>query len=499
MSRFGRILVAGLSLPVLFSCGDDPAADPDPVIERELVAGNGRPVILISIDSLRADHCTPYGHAPQFAPDEATTPFMARMAKEGVLWENASAPTSWTLPSHLSLVTGMAPQQHGVNVQGFRPPVGTQHVAGKFQEAGYLTAGFFSAPYLHPMWGFAEGFDHYVGAASYLNSTQTATAITDPDTPMQGVHTSADSDSETAVQVIDQALAWLEKGDRHQAPFFLFLHLWDPHYDYQPPADYAERFHPGWQGMDGVDFYKNWKDGREYSPEEIDHAKALYDAEIRYTDDHIARLFAQLEAWGVADQVILGIVSDHGDEFYEHELIGHHKTLYQEVVHVPMVLRAPGLAPAQTRLKGTTAIYDLVPTLLDLAGLQAWPERTGRSLRPMWEEADDDRQVVFQLDHPGKRVFLKGWRQGKDKVLFQWQPKRTTYRWHLDLEADPGEHSPAVLQKLSETPTGQRAFEAMKAADASRRPTLEMGDLPEEMVNTLAGVGYVDELEADGD
>ncbi|MBC8328984.1 MAG: sulfatase [Planctomycetes bacterium] len=491
MSRLGRLLAAGLCLPALSSCGRDPGAD--------AVAGNGRPVILISIDSLRADHCTPYGHQPQFAKDEATTPFLARLAAEGVLWENASAPTAWTLPSHISIVTGMAPQQHGVNVQGLRVPVGTQHLAGKFQEAGYLTAGFYSAPYLHPMWGFSEGFDTYLGAASYLNSVQTAEAITDPDTSMDGVHTNADSDAETAVQVVDQAIAWLEKGDRHQQPFFLFLHLWDPHYDYQPPADYAQRFHPGWQGMDGVDFYKNWKAGREYSPDEVDHAKALYDAEIRYTDDHIARLYAQLEAWGIADQVILAIVSDHGDEFYEHQLIGHHKTLYQEIVHVPMVLRAPGLAPAGRRLKGTAAIYDLAPTLLDLAGLEPWPDRTGKSLRPMWTGDDADRTVVFQLEHPGRKVFLKGWRQGKDKVLFQWQPRKESYRWVFDLAADPGEFKPTVLQRLAETAVGQRAFEALRAADESGLEAIKMGALPEEMVKALAGVGYVDGDEPEDD
>jgi arylsulfatase A-like enzyme len=498
MRRLRRVLLAGLGLPVLFSCGGD--ASPGPAGERELLAGNGRPVILISIDSLRADHCTPYGRVPQFAPGESTTPFLARMAAEGVLWENASAPTAWTLPSHLSLLFGMPPQEHAVHVQAKRPPLATPNLAGRFQEAGYRTAGFFSAPYLHPVWGFGEGFDTYVGAASYLNALDTTAAITSKQAgSMEGVHENADSDSETAEQVIDHALAWLEEGDRWDEPFFLFLHLWDPHYDYQPPAEYAARFHPGWEGMDGVDFYKNWKAGREYTPEEIDHAKALYDAEIRYTDDHIARLFAALEARGLADEVVLAVVSDHGDEFYEHELIGHHKTLYEEVVHVPMVVRAPGLAPAGVRVAGTAPTYDLASTLLDLAELEPWPDRIGRSLRGQWEGAEADRDVVMQLNHPGQGIFLKGWRRGDDKLLFQFTPAERSYRHLYDLGADPGELAPRALEQWAGDPAAEAARDALQRADAARRATILITDVAqnaaflEELDSTLSELGYVDD------
>ncbi|RMH02592.1 MAG: hypothetical protein D6702_08515 [Planctomycetota bacterium] len=495
------VRAAALAAVLLAACGgDDGGEAPGPT---RAPAGNGRPVILISIDSLRADHCTPYGHRPQFAPEEQTTPFLARLAAEGVLWENAAAPTSWTLPSHLSLLTGMDPIELGVSVQALRPKVGTETVASPFQAAGYATAGFFSAPYLHPIWGFGEGFDHYVGAARYLNEDSSAEAILSPERgSMNVLFQASDSDAETAVDVVDHALAWLEEGERWRRPFFLFLHFWDPHYDYRPPPELAERFHPGWDGIDGRDVYVNWRDkGVEYTPEEVDHFRALYDAEIRYTDDQIARLFAQLEEWGRADDLILAVVSDHGDEFFEHGGFGHHKTLYEEVVHVPMVLRAPGLVPAGRRLQGTAPTYALASTLLDLAGLQAWPDRAGRSLRPMWEEEDRDQVVLYRLDHPGRRTFLKGWRLGPDKIQYRYRPARQQAWAWFDLSSDRAEREPRILERPAADGPSAAAAAAIAAADGRLRPTIEVASLGadpallEEIQRDLASQGYT----GDGD
>ncbi len=478
-----------LALPLLvLGCGGGGSEGGSPAETAAGQTGNRRPVVLISIDSLRADHCTPYGYHPQFAPDQSTTPFMERIGEEGVVFENTSAAAPWTLPSHMSIMTGMSVLQHGVRSRRLRLPDETGHIAGKFQAAGYRTAGFYSAPFLHPSWGFYQGFDTYYAAAPYLNDPDTLKTITTLGN-MDAIHSHADSDDQTSGPVIDTAIRWLEKDHHYAKPFFLFVHLWDPHYDYRPPAEYARQFHPDYHGkIDGKDFYKT---DHEYTPDELDHVRALYDAEIRYTDDNIARLYAKLEEWGRAQDVIFAIVSDHGDEFYEHGQKGHHKTLYEEVIHVPMVLRAPGLVPSGVRVSQTVANYDLAPTLLDLAGLEPWPDRTGKSMRPLWEDpAAPDHAVLMDLFHPGVGAFLNGWRRGKDKVIFQYREPR--YRWVFDLSQDPEERHPQNLKSLASSPIGREAMDAFRDEQRRAHRPAPMKET-EKMTTQLAELGYAGE------
>jgi len=471
-------------LPILLASGFacSPAED------TSLPAGNGRPVILISIDSLRADHTTPYGYQARFT-SEPTTPFLARMAEEGVVWDNAMSAAPWTLPAHMSIVTGMSVMQHKVRTRGFRLADDTGHIAGKFQDAGYRTAGFYSAPFLHPSWGYWQGFDTYQGAASYLNSTNTTKAITSLDGGMmQEVHNSADTDKETAEQVVNQAIAWLEDGDNAEVPFFMFLHLWDPHYDYEPPAKYAELFHPGYLGdVDGRNFYKT---EREFSPDEIEHIISLYDAEIRYTDDHLARLWSKLEELGIEQQVIFALTSDHGDEFWEHGEKGHHKSLYQEVLHVPMVLRAPGLVPAGLRVIGSAPNYDLAPTLLELADLEPWTDRDGVSLLPQLQNPAQNFPALCDLMHPGRKKYLHSWRLGKDKVVFSYRPKPMQMLVY-DLDDDPGEHSPLAIQSDADSDVVPLAMRAFSISDQSGPKPAKM-DESAAMTAQLADLGYAD-------
>ncbi|MBT7317622.1 MAG: sulfatase-like hydrolase/transferase, partial [Planctomycetes bacterium] len=157
---------AFLILCTLLSCGGEPQPQDD-----------RRPVIFISIDSLRADHCTPYGYTPEFASNESTTPFMQRLANEGALFENCSAAAPWTLPSHVSMLSGMHPIEHGVRARRYRMSNDLELVSSRFQNAGYETGGFYSAPFLHGVWGFARGFDTYEPALDYLQGNDAAHAM----------------------------------------------------------------------------------------------------------------------------------------------------------------------------------------------------------------------------------------------------------------------------------------------------------------------------------
>ena len=370
-------------LPLLL-LGCSGAEDPDGPIDF----GDRRPVILISIDSLRADFTSPYGHVPRFAPNEVTTPFLNRMAAEGVVFERASAASSWTLPSHMSMLTGMNPLEHAIRSRkwSLNPDVGL--VSNKFQRAGYATGGVFSAPFLHPVWGFHRGFDLYV---------------------------------------------------------------------------------PG--------------------PEEMEVLKALYEAEIRYTDDQIARLWDQLEAWGIADAVIIAVTSDHGDEFLEHGDRGHHHTLYEKVIHVPLVLRAPGIAPAGVRVGGTVSNIDLAPTLLDLAGLEPWPNRSGSSLAPLWTE-DLDRQVYLDLVRPAKDLELRGYRFGPAKGILD--AERQMFRVY-DLAQDPGELAPRPSDLADKADAfAVEALEFLLRSQSVRHKPGKVAETPA-MTGLLSELGYTED------
>ncbi|HEX9793728.1 MAG TPA: sulfatase [Planctomycetota bacterium] len=462
----------------LGACGDDA---PSPL------AANGRPVVLISIDSLRADHCTPWGYRPEFAPDEPTTPFLDELAAAGVRFAAAQAPTSWTLPSHVSLVTGMNCLEHGVRNRAFRLDDRTEHVAGRFHRAGYATGGFYSAPFLHPAWGFLYGFDKYEPGPDYLLGLDSFHAVADAQPgSLRSLHNSSHEDVRCSERVVDKALAWLDTADEDGArpkdgAFFLFLHLWDPHYDYQPPEEYADLFlPPGTRDKTYVGF----DEAREIAAADLPRVKALYDAEIRYTDDQVARLWRKLEAWGLADDVVFAVVSDHGDEFYEHGSKGHQRTLYEEVTHVPMVVRADGAIPAGTVVATAVATYDLVPTLIDLAGIEAWTGRSGRSLAPVWRgEETEPRQILYDLDMPRQKMW--GWRRGVEKVL--GRPKAIEI---FDLSADAEERQPVRVQSPFEDPRSRRAYEANQPWLEAARHVLPMTE-SDGMTDMLKALGYV--------
>lgn len=477
------LLIASAWLLACVAAGcDGPEAGPLP--------SNRTSVVLISIDSLRADYCSVYGYRPEFAPQESTTPFLERMAAEGVLFENASASTSWTLPSHMSLLTGMACKEHGVRSRNFMLQPGTENLAGRLRRAGYVTGGFYSGPFLHGSWGFAEGFDHYAPASPYLSRLEASEAIASDERGALGaLHKASHDDSLCSERVVDAGLEWLAEDERYERPFFLFLHLWDPHYDYQPPEEYARMFvDEGYEGeVDGT----NFMDGRKkWQGADLRQFQALYAAEIRYTDDQIARLFAQLEEWGIADDVVFAVTSDHGEEFYEHGNKGHQKTLFEEVMHIPMLIRAPDRVPAGERLPQTVSLYDLGSTLLELAGVPDWQGRTGRSFADLWKDGGEDREVVMDLAmQPANR--WSAWRQGPFKIM---QTHRLDWVWQYNLEEDPQESDGRQLQSLAVGPyakAAKRAFERLADLPGHADPV----EITPEMRATLEEVGYVGDSE----
>ncbi len=461
-------------------------------------AARGPNVLLISVDSLRADRVGAYGHSARFAGAEGTTPTVDALAADGVCFEEAVSTSSWTLPAHAALLTGLPDALHGLTDSARRLDPGHLTLAELYAANGWRTGGFWSGVNLHPAFGFSQGFERYENC-SEIDIEVTRFASQEEDALFDAHE--ASHDTLTSAAVVDATLTWvgetLAEGD---APFFAFVHLWDPHYDYLPPENYAQRFDPGYTGAaNGRNFMnprQHWR-GRD-----MEHVLALYDAEIRYTDDQIARLLDGLEALGEREDTLVVFTADHGDEFYEHGKKGHQRTLYEEVVRVPLVISWPGVVPAGVRPKSSARLQDVYTTLAGLCGLESptWVE--GRDLRPAWELAsegmDDEELAVAQhllLRLPKKGIHLEGLRDERYKVL--WDHEEQRGEW-FDLVRDPFERQPRAFESLDAVEQAPVAALRSLMADIEARangvpstPGLENERLPASVVEELERLGYL--------
>lgn len=373
----------------------------------------GYNVVLISIDSLRADHLGAYGYG------RATSPAIDDLAAGGVLFRNSISTSSWTLPSHMSLLTGRSLLGHGVVSDDRSLPKSVGTIAEAFQAGGYRTHAIVSAPYVHSRYGFAKGFDEYDDRTIYFETNEDSYR------------------SVTGPRLVDAAHEFLAgAGDR---PFFLFLHFWDVHYDYAPGPPYDTMFDPDYEGtVDGNNFYFDPKIHAGMDRRDLEHLVALYDGEIRLVDDQIARLRAELERLGLAGRTIFAVVADHGDEFFEHGNKGHHRTLYEEVLHTPFVLNVPGRRPSRGELDDEVSLLDVGPTLLGLAGLDAPEAVEGRDYSGLYGGAPlpAPGAVRAELYRTGTRNVQVASIEARRKVIHHFQR-----RWleTYDLAADPGE------------------------------------------------------------
>ncbi|MBI1382035.1 MAG: sulfatase-like hydrolase/transferase [Planctomycetaceae bacterium] len=445
-----RLAAAGALLPAvgaLLACGPGPRERPN--------------LALVIVDTLRADALSSYGNP------RPTTPHLDRLAQGGVLFERIYAQAPNTATSHATLFTGLEPWVHRVanmtslehGTPGLDPRFAT--LAERLGAAGFRTGAFTDDGPLGKGWGLMRGY-------------QTLEA------KLEGVEAKA-----------AQSLAWLDRAEDPEQPFFLTLHTYETHQPFVPPEHWIERFDPGYEGPlrerlaelraleargerpnDGLVLLADWK---RLSARDFEHLRALYDAEVAHTDEVLGRWFEELAARGLFDSMALAVTSDHGEEFGEHGQYGHLQ-LHDETLHVPLILKLPGGAHAGRRIGARLALADLHPTLLELADLG--PPREARAtslLGPLadgrWPERPVLAQTTEHLYPPlqGKPA-LSAIRTERYALLVQrssapgapgsGSPEAELY----DLHADPGELA-AVARRGAEEPAGS-------TADAARLGTL---------------------------
>ncbi|MGB5161359.1 MAG: sulfatase [Thermoanaerobaculia bacterium] len=307
-----------------------------------------RGFILISIDTLRADHLSCYGYT------RVTSPFIDTLAARGVLFENAFVQLPGTLPSHMSIFTGLYPAEHGVY-----PPDGVLSpeiptLPEIFQANGFRTGGFTEGGYVDGDYGFARGFEVFSDRAGQV-----------------------ESDVE---ETFGRGLEFLE-GLEDDEPFFLFLHTYSVHDPYTPMEPYSSLY---WQGPvpntfepTGPNLVAVNRGELQITPRTTKYFESLYDGSINYVDDMLRQLFSDLARLRLSDQITLVLTSDHGEEFREHGRMVHQQ-VYPETLRVPLIFLHPGLHKPR-RVQSLVESIDIAPTLLDIAGL-AIPQQSGRSL-----------------------------------------------------------------------------------------------------------------------
>ncbi len=486
MARPDRPTAASISLALLVSCGGAGSAPPSPH------------VLLLSVDSVRADHLGAYGRRSQGARAESTTPVFDALVERGVVFENARSTTSWTLPSHMALLTGLPDPLHGVVDNRKRLAQGLPTAAQVFADAGYATGGFFSGPNLHPTFGFDRGFEEYVDCSRVRVDPATFDATEEDVGAFLEVHNRSHQ-AVTSPDLVESAgryaAAVLRDGSR---PLFCFVHWWDPHYDYLAPRDHVERFTSGdYTGR----FTGNHGQEKTWLAEERDaeHLRQLYDAEIRFTDDEIGRLLEVFEQQGALEHTIVVYASDHGEDFYEHGRWGHQRNLFETSVRIPLGIAGPGV-PRGVRARGSAQLHDVLPTLAALCGIELPEHVEGRDLAPLWTDPEDaGRPALMHLAVPMREIELTALVDGELKAILDHRAGRIDV---YDLARDPGERRARRPEELGER--GEQLARALvpelERLDAVRAglPSAESAELDRALIEQLEAMGYGVAPESDG-
>ncbi|NLF01498.1 MAG: sulfatase-like hydrolase/transferase [Anaerolineales bacterium] len=318
-------------------------------------------VILIDIDTLRADHLSCYGYR------YPTSPHIDRLAEQGTLFEFFFAPNIPTQPAHTTIYSGQHAVTHGIAAHSsdiMHLPAGTPWLTSLLKRAGVLTAAVDNLDDQKP-W-FSPGYAEYYNPLPYA----------------LGMH--------SAKQVNDVALPWLQRHAHED--FFLFLHPWDPHTPYEPPEPYRERFYEGnrndpapahpvsdWAAQPAYPFFEERMVTKLQPINDLDYIRALYDAEIASADEHIGVLMDALDELGIADETLVLLTSDHGEIMMDHIGYFDHAGLYEGNIRIPLIVRGPGVQ-AGRRLSGMAQHIDLAPTVLECFGQPVPAAMEGRGL-----------------------------------------------------------------------------------------------------------------------
>lgn len=464
----GAVACLGLAAPAAGEGPQTPPAEKNkPFVLCQLPSYDGAPtpaegapnIVVIAVDTLRADRLGVYGHSRD------TSPRLDELAAESLVFDHAIAAAPWTTPSFAAVFTGQHPAALGMGSEPGKIPTGAQTLTEALSDRGYATAGVVSHFFVGEKFGFHRGFDYW-------------------DQRYARGHQSISSDG---VQRLGQAcLNELSKTGR---PFFLFAHFFDPHYDYL--AHDAFPFHRGYTGdlqsrSDNFQSLRRIAREGKLSSADRDHLLNLYDSEIGFTDSRVGRLLDHLKALDLYDNTLIVFLSDHGEMFGERSerWIGHTQYLFDELVRVPLIIKSPK-APFQSsrgRVLRTVSLVDLMPTVIATADSQDDP----RSLlsRKRWAPAPVFSQTRRwrELD----AMYLQPWKLVLDR-------KRGRYLLY-DLSRDPGETNNLARPESAQAERMMAQLDQWLQAmtwSAAKLHDRRLPTLSEEELRVMRSLGYI--------
>ncbi len=463
-----------------------------------VAAGANRPnVVLVLIDTLRADHLGAYGY------ERPTSPNIDAFAKESVLFTRAFSQSSWTKPAMASMLTSHYPSMHQTYLEQQKLPESEVLLTQLLHAQGYATAVFSGNPWITPDYGFDKGVDYFYSIYDerFARVTLVMTALKRVSKAMgdrQRVYNrvkkiiQGDLSTTARDEVISaEAFRWL---DAHKdKPFYMHLHMMSPHHPYDPPPPY-DKFVPD-KSIPPMKAYPKksyffFEKGQAISKPQLDDMVARYDGDILFADMVFGKIIAKLKADGVLDNTIVIVVADHGEEFYDHENWGHGQSIYNELINVPLILRYPPALPGGTRVDQTVMSVDILPTVLDLVGAPPKPTAAGTSLVSLAKGAAETRAPQAYSELLYKYGQARGVIDDQQKLI-EMSKGEESRRELYDLKTDFHEHDdlmskdPALAKALEGRLTEVRDWAAKHQASASE------AQIDDEMSKRLKALGYM--------
>ncbi|MFQ5742103.1 MAG: sulfatase [Acidobacteriota bacterium] len=417
-------------------------------------------VLLLSVDDLRPDYLTPYN------PGLGTSPNLARFAADGLLFTNVVSQATSTLVSHKSIFYSLYPSVHKTTLKHV-PEETLVNPVEALRSAGFRTAAFVGGGQLRAKFGFDRGFQSY----ETLAKKKVLDRGEDPLEVLRG-----------------NALEWVR--ENRDDDFFLFLHTYEVHCPYTPPARFVKKY-AGWyegeikpRGKCGARYYNK----REMSEEDYRYVGDLYAAGVAYVDDFVGKLFDGLKEIGVYDEMIIIVLSDHGESLGEHDYIGHNR-LYEEQLKIPLMMRIPGVNAAT--INAPVEAIDIMPTLFSILGLQPPYSFQGQDLVPDIagkREADTNRRRIAEA---GKGIAIQS---GDWKLVFDSRdPKEDAL---FDLRSDPKETDNVASEHPQIVSDLRNYYAAMIGASQGLASRFEVSgtnvlELDEQTKQELRALGYI--------
>lgn len=393
-------------------------------------------VLLITLDTTRADHLGCYGYAP------AKTPDLDRLAREGVRFSRAYCPAPLTLPSHVSIMTGLYPVTHGIRNNGHDLPSGIRTLAQILKAKGYATAAFVSSFSVDSRFGLDRGFDVYDDTFRAESPFKTQNA------------------ERRAEETFARFSRWLENNAKGR--FFGWVHYFDPHLPYDPPSPFKEGFE-----------------------------KDPYDGEIAYMDHYVGAILERLKQQGILERTVVVVAGDHGEGLGDKVEMGHGIFLYEETLRVPLILRNPAVFPRARVIESEVRLIDVAPTILETVGLKGESAgMAGQSLVPWLSgKRGEDLDSLVETFYPPENF---GWSELVGLVSGRWKYIQSPRPELFDLKADPGERENRIASAAGKAGELKKRLEQeLLGPGAGGKPAGGQAGIRPEDQERLRSLGYV--------